>query len=330
MKRLWTGILLGILSLAVPAIALATALPDSTPAVESMKVYRNLLETGDRLVVAYFQLPYASIPTDPATETFVWEFIGQDGSTVLGSTVGYDYVDSGYGYQVISMYFPAADAIEWNPATSYTVRLRGNPIAFTTPPVYDFTLQPGHYTSLSTSADVKAELAADVLIIAEDLDRKWGLSVSLISEEETGQVLSTFGQSYFRGTIYSVQSLAPALFPLAIRNIDVVKRTWTDAYATALHNQYQGTYIDTARAAGGVLFGVDYDLASLIILLAMVAGVMIGNVMITNSHWNGLMDVAFVLVVSARIDLIGLGYVILLAALAVIYMGTRVWGLMRG
>ncbi len=329
MKRLVALGLVAVLALATTLGAFAIALPDSTPAVLSMKIYGGLLESGDQLAMVYFQNPYASVPTEPATDTYTWQFIDQDGSTVLGSTVGYDYVNSGYGYQVISMYFPASAGIEWNPVSPYAIRLRGNPISFATPPVYDFTVQPSNYSSLTDPAAIGTELAADILVICEDLDKKWDLSVSLISEEETGQVLSTFGQAYFRGAIYSVQALAPALFPLAIRNIDVTARTWSNAYAVALGSQYAGTWIETAKAAGAELFGLDYDLPSLIMLLAMLVGVYFANIGLTNSQWNALMDVWFVLVISARIDLIGLAYVILLDALAVIYLGLRLKSLIR-
>jgi hypothetical protein len=331
MKRIITGVITAVMAVLIVAPAVfATALPDSTPAAESIKVYRNLIETSDVLFVVYSNKPYVTPPSDPSSEVFIWELIDTDGTTVLGSTTGYDYVNDGYGYQVISMYFPASAGISWNPASPYTIRLRGIPIQFTTPPVYDYTVSPGYYTSLSDSDSVKAELAADILKICEDLDGLWGLSVSLISEEETGQVLSTFGQAYFRGCIYSIQALAPSLFPLAIRNIDIANRTWTDAYSLALDNQYDGTWIDTAKAAGGALFGLEYDLLSLILLMGMVFGVIIGNVAITNNHWNGIMDAAFVLVVCTRIGLLGLGYLLLMAALCLIYMAIKLWSIIRG
>ncbi len=331
MKRIWVAIVSALLAvLSVSSAAGATALPDSTPQLLSVKVYRNLLETDDRLVVAYFNLPYATLPTDPASETFIWQFIDGDGTTVLGSTVGYSYVNDGYGYQVVSFYFGANATLEWIPDDSYSLRLIGNPMHFSPPPVYNWQITAGEYTTLSASEDVKAELASDILAIAEQLDGEWGLSISLISEEETGSVLSTFGQAYFRGAIYSIQSLAPALFPLAVRNITPENRQWDESYANALHNQYSGTWVETARAAGGELFGLNYDLGTLILVLGMVVGVVVAGIMITGSHWVGLMDAALVLTVAARLDLIGLGYVILMAAVCLIYMAIRLWSAIRG
>jgi hypothetical protein len=43
--------------------------------------------------------------------------------------------------------------------------------------------------------------------------------------------------------------------------------------------------------------------------------------------WPALIPAVFVLVVAARLGIFGLGYLALLAALAVIYMGFKLWGL---
>lgn len=335
MKRLQIGILLligvALLLSATPAYAV-TPPPDSDPIVNSKKVYRNLLEDGDRLFVIYANIPYAEPPDEPVTETFVWELIGTDGETVLGSTVGYAYVNSGYGYNVYSLYFPAADALEWQPDPPYTVRLQGNPTAgFADLPVYNYTVTDGDYTLFSLPDDVRTELAIDILVIAGDLDVQWGLEgTSLITEDETGQVLSIFGQSFFRGAIYSIQALAPALFPLAVTNIDLEDREWDEAYAGELAEQYSGTWVETAREAGAALFGTDFDLLTLIILLTACIGVVVANIYLTNDHWNGLIDAAFIMVITAKLGFYGLGYLALIAAMCIIYIGARLWGFAKG
>ena len=82
---------------------LATAPPDNTPVVITKKCYRNLLEAADFLVIIEANIPYAVPPSDPFSQTYLWELIDTDGVTVLGSTVGWPYVDSGYNYQCFSM-----------------------------------------------------------------------------------------------------------------------------------------------------------------------------------------------------------------------------------
>lgn len=307
------------------SVMAATALPDSTPQIIFKKCYRNILETADFLIVWESNIPYAAPPSDPVTETFIWELIGSDGTTVLGSTVGWPYQDDGYNYQCCSMYFDAAAAIAWDPTPGYTLRLKGNPIAFTTPPEYNYTVNSGDYSASVLTADVQAELALDVLLVAADLDLQWGLATSLIADDETGQTLSYFGQAYFRGAIYGIQALAPALFPLAVTTIDLADRTWADTYVATLEGQYAGTWVATAKLAGATLFGTTDDLLSVILLLVMIAGVFVGNIMLTNDHWNGAVDVAFMLVIAAKLSFYGLGYLGLIAALSIIYLGMRIF-----
>ncbi len=309
---------------AVPVSA-ATALPDSTPQIIFKKAYRNLLETADFLLIFEVNIPYAVPPTDPVTETFIWELIDSDGVTVLGSTVGWPYEDDGYNFQCFSMYFDAAAGIVWDPAISYTLTMRGNPIAFVTPPVYNYTISSGDFSTFTVTREVQDALALDVLLVAADLDLQWGLITSLITDDETGQTLSTFGQAYFRGAIFGIQALAPALFPLAVAEIDLADRTWTDSYIATLEGQYTGTWVDTAKAAGATLFGTPSDMLSLIMMFALVIGVFVGNIMVTGDHWNGAIDVSVVLIMTAKLSFYGLGYLGLIVAIAIIYLGMRIF-----
>ncbi len=330
MKKLLITLLIVLMVIAiVPAVPVsaATALPDSDPRLISVKAYRNLLETADFLIIFEINIPYAVPPTDPVTETFIWELIDSDGVTVLGSTVGWPYEDDGYNFQLFSMYFDAAAGIVWDPALIYKLRLSGNPIAFVTPPTYIYDVTSSAYSTFTVTREVQDELALDVLIIAADLDLQWdlGLLLSLINDDETGQTLSTFGQAYFRGAIFGLQALAPALFPLAVSEIDLADRTWTDSYIATLEGQYAGTWVATAKAAGATLFGTSSDMLSLIMMFALVIGVFVGNIMVTGDHWNGAIDVSVVLIMTAKLSFYGLGYLGLIVAIAIIYLGMRIF-----
>lgn len=309
-----------VATLLIVAPVMAIALPDSPPTVSDINVYRNVLETGDRLLVAYFNIPYAVTPADPASKTFVWQLV--DNVTVLGSASGYSYVDSGYGYQAMSMYFAAADNWTWDPATPYTLRLQGTPSFFAgTIPVYNYTVSSASYSTLTATADVKLALALDVILICEDLDAAWGLTDSLLYEDDAGTVLSSFGQAYWRGTIPAIQSMAPTLFPLAIRTIPNEDRTFTDNYSTALAGQYAGTWVATARAAGTALFGTTFNLLDLIIVLASVIALVVANIYLTNDAWNGLVDAALLLLIFTRLSMFEMGYLMLIGAVAIMYIG---------
>lgn len=332
MKRFRLGILLALLAvflLNTTPVYADTPDPDSTPTIDTTNIYRNLLETGDMLILVYANIPYADPPSTPVTETFIWRLIDEDGVTELGSTVGYAYNDDGYGYNVYSMYFTKAEfaalGIVWG--TSYTIRLSGNPAVFDTPPVYNFTINAGDYSALTTKADVQAELAARILTIATDLYNKWGLTstTALLTQNETATVLSVYGEAFFRGAIHGLQAMAPTVFSVVIRVIDVEDREWDPEYSENVTGQWAGTWAETAQEAGKALFGTEYDLLSIIMMLAMSVGLLIGNIMLTGDHWNGLVDVAVFGVIGARLGMYDLAFLILIAAVCWIYIGMKVW-----
>jgi hypothetical protein len=216
MKRIALGIItasLLIMGYAIPV--LATALPDSTPTVSNIYIYRNCLETGDFFMMVDENTPYAVIPTDYTyPQAYVWRLIDTDGSTEIAQALGYVYNHSGYGYNLISFYLSAAQVttagITWG--DNLFVRLSGTPVAFTSPPIYNFNVEVGNYSSLTDSGDVETAISAQVLAFASAFDSRWGLSgtTSLLTDSETGTALSLYGQAFFRGAIYGVQSLAPS------------------------------------------------------------------------------------------------------------------------
>lgn len=307
--------------------AYAQSLPDTDPPTPEVTVYRNLLETGDRLYLIYANIPYATTPTIPVTEAFIWQLIDTDNTTVLGQTVGSTWADNGlngYGYNVYSMYFDAASALTWE--ALYSLKLTGTPYAFTVPPEYNYSLNVADYNSNTTQADNQADLAARILTLADDLNTRWSLTGSdkLLTETETGTALSTNGEEVFRAAINGCQALAPGAFQLVVTDITAADRTWILNYSGNLSTQYDGTWIATSKDAGGDLFSATYDLLSIIFVLGMAIGIVYLNMKITNDHWNALMDVAILLVIAPRIDLIPLSFTALICAVFAIYEGTRV------
>lgn len=317
------GVLAIVLSISTPCFA-DTPDPDSTPTIEKSYWYRNLLETDDRLLIWEANIPYTTAPSTLVTETFYWELLDTDNVTVLGSATGYAYNSNGYGYNVYSMYFSAADAITWNQV--YTLRLCGNPAKFDDPPQYTYPIPLSSYTSETAQAANQAALATTILQIAGDLDSRWGLSTTstLLLETESGTVLSIYGESVFRGSVYGVQALAPAAFRFVIDDMDAEDRTWDTEYADNLTTQFAGTWIAPAKTAGGSLFGVGYDLTSIILSLIACLGLYYANKKITSNQWNALIDISIFLVAAPRIDLFPLSFTALLCAMAAIYTGIRV------
>jgi len=321
------GLLAALLLSATPAYA-DTLDPDSTPTVDEINIYRNSIESGDMVIIIYANIPYATPPDTTEPETFIWRLIDTDNTTELASTIGYAYNDDGYGYNVYSMYLSASTVsalpIIWG--TSYTIRLSGNPAVFDTAPVYNFIINASNYSSLTTQADVQAGIAARILTLAADLDTKWGLTTySLLTQNETATVLSIYGEAFFRGAIFGLQSMAPAAFSVIIRVLNVEARTWSDNYTTNLTNQWSGTWIETGQEAGKALFGTTYDLLSIIMLLVMCGWLVVGNLSLTGDHWNGLVDVSVLGIIGARLGMYDLAFLMLIAAMAWIYISAKIW-----
>ncbi len=309
-----------VLLYATPVLA-DTAAPDTTPTVDDISVYGDLLESGDKLYLIYANIPYATNPTTQVSDTYLWQLFNTDNTTELGRTVGYTYQDGGYGYNVYSLYFPATANVTWG--TSYLLRLSGNPVVFLTPPVYDFSVATTDYKVIATQA-----LELDILSLADDLYFQWSLTASttLTEETESGRQLSKAGERVFRGTIYGCQAFAPGIFSSSIQDVAVTDRTWSTAYSDNLTNQFQGTWVQIAKDANTALLGTGYDLVSVIILLAMCFGVVIANLSLGGVLWEGMLDASFLLVWGTRLSFIPMVTLGLIAALCVVYIAVKLKG----
>lgn len=302
--------------------------PDSTPTVE-IDFYRNLLETGDVLLLIYANIPYSSTPDAEVGDAFIWRLIDTDNVTELGSDTGYVWVDNGYGYNVFSMYFSAADNLTWE--TEYILRLSGNPAIFTDPPEYNYPISTTDYSG-ATAETVETELSVRILTISTDLDIKWalGAAYSLLLEEEAGTVLSIYGEAFYRNAIFGIQSLCPQLFRFAINDIEVTDRTWTDAYADNLTGQYSGTWIETAQSGGASLAGTGYDLTTILLILGMIAAAVFAGMSLAGGDaWAGMLDGGIVLLAGARLAFFDPTFAGLVVAICWLYVSAKVWSVLR-
>lgn len=325
---IFTGILLFIL-LSPIGIALADqADPDNTP-IAVVDVYRNLLVSGDRLYLIYANIPYAAQPDALVTEAFIWRLYDTDNTTVLGQTLGTAYNAGGYGYNVYSIYLPATWAPAWE--SPLLLRLSGNPLIFDSPPVYNFTLTAADYNAENITTEVQAALTTRILAIATDLNIRWGGTTELLYETETGTVLSLTGEEFFRAAIYGLQAMAPDLFRFSAGTITAEERTWTTDYVDNITGQWTGTFVEDGQTAGKGMFNKDYDLLSIILLLAGLGGLFVGNIMISKNVYSALIDVTLVALIFGRLGIpdVLLSFLGLIAALSWVYISAKIWGVLR-
>lgn len=334
-RKTVSGLLSLLLALAILAVIPAGAAmadqadPDSTPTVE-IDVYRNLLETGDTFFLIYANIPYAATPDEPVNESFVFRLIDTDGTTELGQNTGYPYVDDGYGYNVYSMYFSAADNLTWGAA--YTIRLSGNPTIFDDPPVYNYPVDSTDYSSLTVTYDVQVEMSIRIMAIANSLDIEWGLgsSYSLLYESEVGTVLSIYGEAFFRNAIYGLQALCPQIFRFAVGDVEVTDRTYDEEYAGNLSSQYAGTWVETAQQGGAALAGTSYDwMTVMMVIVIVVLAIFGGMALAAGDFWSGAVDGIIVMVSCARLGFFELAAVGLVTGMAWVYISGKMWSVWR-
>jgi hypothetical protein len=214
--------------------------PATTPQIYSLKAYKNLLEANDTLFVILAEIDYPTVPAIPVSRSFIWSLMKT--GVEQGWNVGYAMNENGYGFNVYSLYFPAASAITWNDVTNYNVQLTGSPDIFATPvPVYD-SLDSAEYAVTSdvwtVTSDYHVQLAEDLLTVARTLEQEW--QIVLLDEQDTKTVLSSNGEKLFRNAIPGIQTMAPSLFYIQDEAADVSARTW----GTSLDTTYK------ARLAG--------------------------------------------------------------------------------
>jgi hypothetical protein len=312
----------------VPAYA-DQANPDVAPAVKEFNVYHNLLETNDYLLLIYAEIRYATTPNATSTDAFWWRLFDDTNTTEYGYATTYAFHDKGYGYHVTALYFDNTTAPTWG--EECFVRLVGNAGIFSVPPTYTFQVLAADYTTTTTQVDVRNDMAARVLELAGDLVARWELSINqtFLYEGEVQTYLSTAGQAYFRGAIPGLQGLCPQVFPYSLTDVNIVDRNWTLTYTNSLANQWVGTWVEDAQQAGKEFFEVDYDLTSVFLVLILAAAILVANVMLAGDTWAGMIDVSVVLIATARLGLYGLGFLGLLAAIGIVYISLKIWGLGR-
>ena len=251
-----------ILNIVTPVFA---ALPPASISIDAIYVNRNLLVTGDQLYYAIYNIPYTGLPDEDIDDLFVFRLTDTDGVTELGSNEAYPYNTQGYGKGVISFYFASADAPAWG--LNYFIRVQGKPGFFATPPDQSFIINVTDYTSATTQADNRAEVRNNVVTICRKLESDWS-PTTLLTEIETGTVFNTYGEEYFRNSIYALQGMCPTLFETQIVNVEYTERAWNTTQQTTYEGRTTGTTIGNSIQGFSDIFDMDFNVVASLPLLA--------------------------------------------------------------
>ena len=201
----------------ISASVYAIADPDTSPQINSADVYENVLEEGDLGVLISYDIPYAVLPDESATESFLAVFIDTDGATQLKSVAPYAFDNDGYDNGIIWIRFSPSEVASYSlDAASialYEIWLTGNP-TLTWPSVPPKTI--GVIEDWSIISDPGTVLSLRVLYHAMSLEAQWG--VDLIEETALGNKLTSTGESYFANVIPNLRDMAPNVFASGTSN----------------------------------------------------------------------------------------------------------------
>lgn len=260
-------VMLGLFVLMASPILAAN--PPNSISIDVTYVNRNLIESGDRLFYAIYDIDYSSPPTEDIDELFIFRLVDTDGVTELGSNEAFPFETQGYGKGVISFYFTAADAAALAWGSSYYIRVQGKPGFFTVPPDEIFIIDASDYTTLTTQADNREETRNNIIAISRILESEW--PKTLLTEIEIGTVFSLDGEEYFRNSIFGIQAMVPSLFETQIADADYTERTWNTTQQSAYESRLTGTIPGNAIQGISDIFSLDFNMvASLPILIAAI------------------------------------------------------------
>ena len=185
-----------VLPLALPSPALAIANPNDTVIAECY-VFRNLLETGDWLVYARYNVNYTTVPDEPASDYFEMVVLNTTGTAILG-----DRKLNYYQENITSCYWSTSQAtaagLAWGSA--YIVKVRGSPSVF--PSLIEGVNQATWILAASDYCE-QTKFATLMLAEAEVLQNDWG--ITLLS----AGYLNITGLTYFTYAIPNFSSMAP-------------------------------------------------------------------------------------------------------------------------
>ena len=213
-----------ILSLLVPAVALADEEHPALMQVSSVHIYRHLLEDDDFCLVALYNCAYDDeLPGEPMDKLFLFRLL--DGVDELGTNTPFPYINYGYGLGCISLYWTALEAPDWG--DEYDLLYEGNPTKFDDPaPFMNYLVQESDYIASDDADDQKLLLRNHVLYLAGEMQDLLGTEYQMALNTDVGIVLSSLGEAYFRGAIPGLQDMCPELFIVQTVDPEYTSRTW--------------------------------------------------------------------------------------------------------
>lgn len=228
------AVLLAVILTAINAVPVFAYLANPTSiSIQSAKVFRNLAQTGDMLIVFHYNIAFTSYPNTSATSSVIFRLYDTDGTTILSQANPYNFSlfeTNGYGDGVSSFYFTANQSPAW--AGAYSINILATPAYFSPAQNISYPLALTDYDTSATQADSQNALYTEVIRLCDVLKGIYP-TYSLKAVTDSGIVLSVYGEPYFRAVIPGIQTLSPLCFfvqqgtpqPIAVQNYTISQRT---------------------------------------------------------------------------------------------------------
>lgn len=213
--------------------------PDNV-SIRDVFVFQDVLENGDQLYFARYDVEYGSDPDEDAEDTWQMALYDTDGTTLI-ATRPLNY----YQHNIISIYLDTGEAITWGLA--YRVRVMGMPSVFDnlveSTNMRTRTLSEGDYKD---GDDLGGIMVTQVGILEDD----WATTL-LTSDNK----LNSTGAITFNDAIPNLSSMAPDIFETTIVWPEVDYTPWQRPYEETLES-HGGSRLRGAVQDIGNLLGV--------------------------------------------------------------------------
>lgn len=269
MGKEYTGFLLVILALMlalIPASVYADVPDPDTIEIESVQVFRHMLQANDTVCLLRYNIGYGNTtqPDEPVDQTFIFTWVDSTGNTTLGNTTAVPFHNLGYGKGCVSFYLDSDYGAYWGNLGNVTVQ--GTALFDAPVPSDTYTLQSGDYSTYASPADIREELRQFVIANAMFLELNWnefwmitgaeGRQIDLlafISPQYT--VLSSTGEGYFTQVIANLRSMCPLLFSVQILNPTYTDQEFDQSLAETYADTYEGTEVENFLEGSSEFFG---------------------------------------------------------------------------
>ena len=330
-------VMVGILAaLFVPLVARADLATPDTITIDSVHVWKHMLQPNDVLMVVQYNIAYgnkSAQPAQPINQTFTFTYTGNSTgniTTVLGNETAYPYFNLGYNKGLAAFYWADVDPLKPTWGDLGNVSVTGTSL-FTSPPSGNYTLVAGDWTSGTQPSTQREDLRQWLLNALIFLELDWNnvavdqgytdRQVTLIATlGGEYYVASQQGQAYLGLTIDGITGIVPLLFMSQTTAVTHTERDWTLAQQSVFESIHTTDVVGNATAALGELLGGVSPIWAATLAMMVVCMVIIGICTVAWGRlYNGLLIAYVVILIATPEGLFQMGLMALFAMIAVLY-----------